>query len=95
MFDKNLYDNYDLELCEALAIDSEAGEILSEFAKVARDYNLNVSLAVNPDKSHNLKYMEYFKVYNDTNPDKAHKIARIKFRYPEYVIHHNNGGKEN
>ncbi|MDE6539428.1 MAG: hypothetical protein K2K66_04495 [Ruminococcus sp.] len=95
MFDKNLYDDYDLELCEAFAVDIEEGEILTEFATVARDYNLNVLLAVNPDKNRNLKDMEYFKFYNDTRPDKAPKIARIKFRSPEYVIHHNNGGKEN
>ena len=95
MFDKNLYDDYDLKLCEVFAVDIEEGEILTEFATVARDYNLNVSLAVNPDQNRNLKNTEYFKFYNDTRPDKAHKIARIKFRSPEYVIHHNNGGKEN
>lgn len=95
MFDKNLYDDYDLELCEAFAVDIEEDEILTGFATVARDYNLNVTLAVNPDKNRNLKYTEYFKLYNDTKPNIATKIARIKFRSPEYVIHHNNGGKEN
>ena len=95
MFDKNLYDDYDLELCEAFAVDIEEGEILTEFNTVARDYNLNISLAINLDKNRNLNNTEYFKIYNNARPDKASKIARIKFRSPEYIIHHNNGGKEN
>ncbi|MDE6833584.1 MAG: hypothetical protein K2J39_04985 [Ruminococcus sp.] len=95
MFDKNLYDDYDLELCEAFAVDIEEGEVLTEFSTVARDYGLNVSLVINPDKSRNLKNAEYFKLYNNSRPDNASKIARIKFRSPEYVIHHNNGSKNN
>ncbi|MDE6035609.1 MAG: hypothetical protein K2G36_06830 [Ruminococcus sp.] len=95
MFDKDLYDDYDLELCEAFDVNIEEGEILTEFATVERNDNLNISLAVNPDQNRNLKYMEYFKFYNDKNPYKARKIARIKFRSPEYVIHHKNRGKEN
>lgn len=95
MFDKNLYDDYDLELCEAFAVDIEESEILTQFTTVARDYNLNISLVINPDKNQNLNNTEYFKFYNNANPDKASKIARIKFRLPEYIIYHNNGGKEN
>ena len=95
MFDKNLYDDYDLELCETFDVNIEEGEVLTEFSTVARDYGLNVSLVINPDKNRNLKNTEYFKFYNNARPDNASKIARIKFRSPEYVIHHKNRGKEN
>ena len=95
MFDKNLYDDYDIELCKAFAVDIEAGEILTDFSTVARDYDLNVSLVINPDMNRNSKNTEYFKLYNNSRPDNASRIARIKFRSPEYVVCHNNGGKEN
>lgn len=52
-------------------------------------------IAVNPDRKRNLKGMEYFKLYNSADPTKATKIARIKFREADYVIHKNNGGKKN
>ncbi|MCM1507803.1 MAG: hypothetical protein NC177_11815 [Ruminococcus flavefaciens] len=95
MFNKNLYDDYDLQLCEDLSIDIEAGEILTEFATVGRFQKYNMSVAVNPDNNRNLKDMEYFKVYNHIDPTKASKIARITFRSCEYVIHRNRGKKEN
>lgn len=95
MFNVDLYDDYDLELCEEFAIDTEAGEILTEFATVGRFPKYNMSVAVNPDKNRNLKDMQYFKLYNNTYPDKATKIARIKFCSCGYVIHKNNGKKKN
>ena len=90
-----LYDDEDLLLCEEYAIDIYAGEILTEFATVQRDNRFNMCVAVNPDRKRNLKNSEYFKVYNHIDPTKATKIARIKFRECEYVIHNNNGGKKN
>lgn len=95
IFDTDLYDEEDLLLCEEYSVDISAGEILTEFATVQRDNKFNMCLAVNPDNKRNLKGMEYFKVYNHIDPTKATKIARIKFRECEYVIHHNNGRKEN
>lgn len=94
-FDTDLYDDEDLELCEEYAIDIRAGEILTEFATVYRERNFNMCIAVNPDRKRNLKGMEYFKLYNSADPTKATKIARIKFREADYVIHRNNGGKKN
>lgn len=91
----DLYDDEDLLLCEDYAIDIYAGEILTEFATVQRDNRFNMCVAVNPDRKRNLKNSEYFKVYNHIHPDKATKIARIKFRECGYVIHCNNGGKKN
>lgn len=93
MFDINLYDNYDLQLCEDFSIDIEAGEILTEFVTVGRFKKENMSVAVNPDANRNKINTEYFRVYNNEFPDKATKIARIKFRSCEYVIHNNNGRK--
>lgn len=95
IFDENLYDDEDLELCEDYAIDIKAGEILTEFATIYRERNFNMCIAVNPDRKRNLKGMEYFKLYNSTDPTRATKIARIKFRQADYVIHKNNGGKKN
>lgn len=71
MFYKNLYDDYDLKLCEAFAVDIEEGEILTQFTTVERDYNLNISLVINPDKNQDLNNTEYFKHYNNARPDKA------------------------
>lgn len=95
MFDTDLYDDYDLKLCEEFSIDIEAGEILTEFTTIARSKKYNITVAINPDKNRNLKNMEYFKVYNHIDPTKASKIARIKFRDCDYVIHHNKGEKKN
>jgi len=95
MFNKNLYDDEDLRLCDAYSIDIEAGEVLTEFATVARASDLNISVAVNPDSKRNLYEMEYFKVYNHYDPTRANKIARIKFRLPDYVIHTNSKGMKN
>lgn len=53
MFNINLYDNYDLQLCEDFSIDIEAGEILTEFATVGRFQKYNMSVAVNPDANRN------------------------------------------
>ena len=86
----DLYTEEEMILCDELAIDIESGEFFHEFATVARDSNLNMSVAVNPDRNRNLKNIEYFKVYNHVNPQRATKIARIKFRHPEYIIHNNN-----
>lgn len=94
MFD-DFYDDYDLDLCEAFAVDRSAGEILTEFATVGRFQKQNFSLAVNPDRKRNLKNAEYFKVYNHIDPERATKIARISFRSSSYIIHHQNGGKKN
>lgn len=93
MFDTDLYDNYDLQLCEDFAVDIEADEILTGFVTVGRFKEENMSVAVNPDANRNKVNTEYFKVYNNEFPDKATKIARIKFRTCEYVIHNNNGRK--
>lgn len=95
MFNKNLYDDEDLLLCDEYSIDIEAGEVLTEFATVARASDLNICAAVNPDNKRNLYGMEYFKVYNHCDPTKASKIARIKFRSPDYVIHRNNKNMKN
>lgn len=94
-FDIDLYDEEDLELCEAYAIDITAGEILTEFSTVCRNAQFGMCIAVNPDQKRNLKGMEYFKVYKHIDPLRATKIARIKFRESDYVIHHRNGGKKN
>ncbi len=94
-FDTDLYDDEDLELCEEYAVAIEAGEILTEFVTIYRERNFNMCIAVNPDRKRNLKGMEYFKLYNSADPTKATKIARIKFREADYVIHRNNGGKKN
>ncbi len=95
MFIENLYDDEDLLLCEEYAIDTYAGELLTEFATVQRDRKYNMCVAVNPDSKRNLKNKEYFKVYNHIDPTKATKIARIMFRDCKYIIHKNNGGKQN
>lgn len=95
MFNKNLYDNEDLLLCDEYDIDIEAGEILTEFATVARASDLNICVAVNPDSKRNLYGAEYFKIYNHYDPTRASKIARIKFRSPDYVIHTNSKGMKN
>lgn len=95
MFNINLYDDYNLQLCEDFSIDIEAGKILTKFATVGRFQKYNMSVAVNPDANRNKINTEYFKVYNNEFPGKATKIARIKFRSCEYVIHRNRGNKEN
>lgn len=95
MFDTDLYDSKDIGICRDLAVDIQAGEVLTEFSTVARDYDLNICVAVNPDSNAHLCGEEYFKVYNNPHPAEATRIARIKFRSPEYVIHQNNGNKEN
>lgn len=95
MFNTDLYDDYDLKLCEDFSVDIEAGEILTEFATAGRFGKYNMSVAVNPDKNRNKINAEYFKVYNNEFPYKAMKVARIKFRSCEYVIHDSKGNKEN
>ncbi|MDE5621122.1 MAG: hypothetical protein K2I80_11520 [Ruminococcus sp.] len=95
MFNVDLYDDHDLKLCEEFAVDTEAGEILTEFATVRRFPKYNMSVAINPDKNRILKDMQYFKLYNHIYTNEATKIARIKFRSCGYVIHGNNGKKKN
>ncbi len=95
MFSTDLYDDHDLILCDELAVDIEAGEMLDEYSTVARVRDLNICLAVNPDHCEDSPGMEYFKVYNNCDAALADKIARIRFRSPEYVIHHPGNNKEN
>ncbi len=95
MFTTDLYDAHDLMLCGELAVDIEAGEMLDEYSTVTRVQDLNMCLAVNPDHRENSAGAEYFKIYNNCDTALADKIARIRFRSPEYVIHLPGRNKEN
>lgn len=81
--------NNDNILIEQLGIDLFAGESLCEFATVARDYTNNLTVAVNPDSRKKFGNSQYFKVYDSSEPKKASRILRIKFRTNEYIIHSN------
>ena len=61
-------------------------EPLFEMATVHRDFENNVSVAVNPDSAKIGN--PYFKFYNNTDYRKADKVIRILFNSPNYVIHH-------
>lgn len=67
----------------------------AKLSTMYRERKFNMCIAVNPDRNRNLKGMEYFKIYNSIDPTKATKVARIKFREANYVIHKNKGGKKN
>ena len=47
------------------------------------------NISINPDVTRNWYGEEYFKVYDNLSIGRAKKLARIKFRSPEYVIHYN------
>lgn len=81
----DLYDEADLLLCSELDIHYENGEILPYFETVFRDQQFHFCIAVCPD-IRIPEYQEYFIVYNHIFPQNADKIARIKFRSPEYVL---------
>lgn len=83
----DLYDDEDFLLCNDLDIHYENGEILPCF-RTTYSKEFNMCLAVCPSFK-NLNKQEYFLLYSDTNPQNAEKMARIKFRKPEYVIYPN------
>lgn len=71
-------------------------EILPKSIFVYSNNDYNMSLVINLYfKDIIIDGNEYFKVYNNINPNKATKVARIKFRKPEYIIYDNNNGIEN
>lgn len=70
---------------EIIEKQTQEREMFTEMATVARDYENNLSIAVNPDSSRNRP--TYFKVYDHVNYRHATKCARISFLYPEYVVH--------
>ena len=70
---------------EIIEKQSREQEMFTEMATVARDYENNLSIAVNPDSLRNRP--TYFKVYDHVNYKQATKCARISFLSPEYVIH--------
>lgn len=51
----------------------------------------NISISVDGDGATNRGYSQdpYFKIYNDTNPRIASKVARISLLEPRYIIHNN------
>lgn len=66
-------------------------EVLTKTIFVQSDDNYNMSLVINLYFNNIIiDENEYFKVYNNINPNKATKVARIKFRKPEYIIYDNN-----
>ena len=79
--------NYDTKqvINEIIEQQTQEQEMFTEMATVARDYENNLSIAVNPDSSRNRP--TYFKVYDHVNYKHATKCARISFLSPEYVIH--------
>lgn len=79
------------EIIEAILNDQEQEEeMLLEMATVAREFELNWSIAVNPDSSRNDPV--YFKLYDSVSYGSATKCARISFLAPKYVVH--NDSKE-
>lgn len=60
-------------------------KMFTEMATVARDYENNLSIVVNPNSSRNGP--TYFQVYDHVNYRQATKCARISFLSPKYVIH--------
>ena len=68
-------------------------ERLDEMSTIVMDKKNSVLVQVNPDMGR--MGLEYFKFFNSFSEGKATRIARISFRDPRYVIHHNNRGKDN
>lgn len=66
------------------------GELLTEFATVARDYQNNLQLGVNPDRTRNNP--RYFKLYNSLSHGAADECARIYFLKP-FLLKHSNDKK--
>lgn len=63
-----------------------------EMATIATDrkgQHIIKNISINPDATRNWYGEEYFKVYDNLSIGKAKKLARIKFRSPDYVIHYN------
>ncbi|MGN0820690.1 MAG: hypothetical protein ACI4OX_02780 [Akkermansia sp.] len=65
-------------------IEKQTRKMFTEMATVARDYENNLSIVVNPNPSRNRP--TYFKVYDHANYRQATKCAGISFLSPEYVI---------
>ena len=77
---------------EKMTIDFElANPLLCEMANVYTDDDLNISVQVNRNEGRN---GSYFKLYNHKDYKKASKVARINFKFPEYVHHVNRDGKK-
>lgn len=66
-------------------------ENINEMSTIVLDKKNLMLIQVNPDRGR--QGLEYFKIYNSFSESKADKIARISFKEPKYVIHHNNHGK--
>lgn len=64
---------------------SEEYELVCEMANVARNFEINWSIYVEPDKRRNKP--TYFKLYSDANYTEAEFCARISLLSPEYIIH--------
>lgn len=64
---------------------SEEYEMVCEMANVARNFEINWSIYVEPDRRRNRP--TYFKLYSDANYVDAEYCARISLLKPEYIIH--------
>ena len=71
-------------------LDLFEGNPLLEMSGVHNDI---IYVGVTLDYGRNWYNIEYFKVYNSPSFSKATKVARIKFREPEYI--HHKGSKKN
>ena len=60
-------------------------EYLDEMATIYKNREYGILVAVNPDSKRSGN--PYFKFYNNVSYDKATKVVRILFNYPDYVLH--------
>ena len=72
-------------IIDAILNTSDERDMVCEMANVARNFDINWSIYVEPDRRRNRP--TYFKLYSDANYTEAEFCARISLLSPEYIIH--------
>ena len=72
---------------ERNSIDPRAMVEMATIVTDRKGQHIIKNISTNPDSTRNWYEEEYFKIYDNLSVSSAKKLARIKFRSPEYVIH--------
>lgn len=72
---------------ERNSIDPRAMVEMATIVTDRKGQHIIKNISTNPDSTRNWYEEEYFKVYDNLSVSSAKKLARIKFRSPEYVVH--------
>lgn len=72
-------------IIDAILNTSDERDMVCEMANVARNFDINWSIYVEPDRRRNRP--TYFKLYSDANYTEAEFCARISLLSPKYIIH--------